>query len=64
MRTHLIGRKRSVSGRITKAVGCHVLIGLMGWLLQNDIHADDTMTQVGTFQIPIKNNNWQGSPLA
>jgi hypothetical protein len=53
-----------VSGRITKAVRCHVLIGLMCLLLQNEIHADDTITQVGMFQIQIKNNNWQGSPLA
>jgi hypothetical protein len=64
MRTHLISRKRSVSGRITKAVRCNVLIGLMCLLLQNDIHDDDTITQVGAFQIQIKNNNWQGSPLA
>jgi hypothetical protein len=64
MRTHLVSRKRSVSGRIAKAVRCQVLIGLMCLLLQNDLHAYDTITQVGTFQIQIKNNNWQGSPLA
>jgi hypothetical protein len=45
MRTHLISGKKSVSGRITKAVRCHVLIGLMCLLLQNDIHADDTITR-------------------
>jgi hypothetical protein len=64
MRTHLISMKGSASGRITKAVRCHVPIGLMCLLLQNDIHADDTIAQVGTMQIQIKNNNWQGSPLA
>jgi hypothetical protein len=64
MRTHLISRKRSVSRRITKAVRSHVLIGLMCLLLQNDIHADDAIMQVGTFQMQIKNNKWQGSPLA
>ena len=64
MRTHLISRKRSVSGRITNAVRCHVRIGLMGLLLQNDIHADDTVMQVGTFQIQITSSNRQGSPLA
>jgi hypothetical protein len=29
-------------------------------LLQNDIHADDTITRVGTIQILIKNNKWRG----
>ena len=33
MRTHLTSGKNSVSGRITKAVRCHVLISLMCLLL-------------------------------
>ena len=33
MRTHPISRKSPVSGRITKAVRCHVLIGLICLLL-------------------------------